>query len=215
MKVVERSGRTVAEAVAEALQELGVPAERAAVEVLDEGTKGLFGLIGARLARVRVTVRDDLQERISAAQTFLEAVLREFGVEAAVEGSLESDGIVRFRIAKRGGRGLGVVIGRRGQTLDALQYLTNLVANKIGGERARIILDAEGYRERRAEALQKLACRLAERVKRDGRKAALEPMNALERRIVHLALQNDAGVETYSEGEEPYRRVIIAPKRRQ
>lgn len=212
MKAVERRGRSVAEAVAEALQELGVPAEKAAVEVLDEGTKGLFGLIGARLARVRVTVRDDIEQRIGAGRSFLEAVLGEFGVDAVVDGAVESDGMVHFRIAKRGGRGLGAVIGRRGQTLDALQYLTNLVSNKGLGERARIVVDAEGYRERRAEALQKLACRFAERVKSEGRKVALEPMSALERRIVHLALQDEAGVETYSEGEEPHRRVIIAPK---
>ncbi|MDX9872830.1 MAG: RNA-binding cell elongation regulator Jag/EloR, partial [Clostridia bacterium] len=106
-----------------------------------------------------------------------------------------------------------VIIGRRGETLDALQYLTNLVANRRGQERRRIILDTEGYRERREATLEKLARRLSEKVRRTGQKVFLEPMNPQERRIIHTALQNDRYVTTMSEGEEPFRKVVIMLKR--
>jgi spoIIIJ-associated protein len=110
------------------------------------------------------------------------------------------------------GENMGVIIGRRGETLDALQYLTNLVVNRKMHERKRIILDAEGYRERRAETLEKLARRLADKVKRTGQRVFLEPMNPQERRIIHTALQNDIYVTTLSEGDEPFRKVVIKPR---
>ena len=132
------------------------------------------------------------------------------GVKAEIAVEKGEDQLVYLRLS---GRRMGVVIGRRGQTLDAIQYLVNLVANRLPGPRARIVLDAEGYRDKRAETLRNLAERLAEKAKSERRKTVLEPMSALERRIVHLALADDDEVETRSEGEEPYRRVVIVPKR--
>ncbi|HHV94449.1 MAG TPA: protein jag [Firmicutes bacterium] len=209
MRSIERSARTVEEAIAEALQELQVAREDVEVEILDEGSRAFLGLIGGKPARVRVTVRDKREEKAQAVAAFLQGILDRMGIAAKVEHSWQDDDVLRMDIQ---GEELGLVIGRRGETLDALQYLVSLAANK-NGEWIRIILDAEGYRARREETLRNLALRLGERVKRTGRRAVLDPMNAMERRIIHLALQNDAGVETHSEGVAPYRRVIIAPRR--
>lgn len=210
MKSIEATGKTVEEAIAAALAELGVERDDVEIEVLDEGSKGFLGLLGAKLARVKVTVNDSFEQKIEAAREFLQGLLERMGVKAEIAVERGEDQLVYIRLS---GRRMGVVIGRRGQTLDAIQYLVNLVANKLPGPRARIVLDAEGYRDKRAETLRNLAERLAERAKTERRKTVLEPMSALERRIVHLALANDQDVETRSEGEEPYRRVVIVPKR--
>jgi len=210
VKSVEKTGKTVDEAIQAALEELGVKREEAKIEVLDEGAKGFLGILGARPARVRVTVDNSLDAKVNAAREFLAGLLERMNVSAEIETEIGEDQLVYMRMS---GRRMGVVIGRRGQTLDAIQYLVNLVANKLPGPRARIVLDAEGYRDKRAETLRNLATRLAAKAKSERRKTVLEPMNALERRIVHLALADDAEVETRSEGEEPYRRVVILPKR--
>ena len=223
MKSLEMTGRTVDEAVEAALRELGVPRDRCEIEVLEEGSKGFLGLLGSRLARVRVTVLEpevpetpvapetqvlasDASER---ARVFLEGLLERMGVTAAVESLVDEDGTVFMNVT---GKGLGVVIGRRGQTLDAVQYLVNIVANRDAPQWTRFIVDAEGYRERRAETLRQLAQRTADRAKARGRRVRLDPMTALERRIIHLELQGHPDVDTRSEGEEPYRRVVIIPK---
>lgn len=274
MRVVEAAGRTVDEAVRDALRQLGVGRDQVEIEILEEGSKGLFGLLGSRRARVRVELkpgvevpvfegpsfvedgfddveeadetpvtppaprhkvgqgrrddegdgpaadgtrrplsRDELQiieEKLDIARQFVAGVLERLEVDAALELRLDDDGLGHIHIV---GEELGLVIGRRGQTLDALQFLANQVANKQRGVWARIVIDAGGYRERRAEALEALAGRMADRALRQGRKVSLEPMNAFERRIVHLSLADDDGVETYSEGEDPHRRVVIVPRR--
>lgn len=228
MKSLEMTGRTVDEAVEAALRELGVPRDQCQIEVLEEGSKGFLGLLGSKLARVRVTVLEpeepeplaapevpvsdpqvlgsDASER---ARLFLEGLLERMGVTAAVESRVDDDGTVFMNVT---GKGLGVVIGRRGQTLDAVQYLVNIVANRDAPQWTRFIVDAEGYRERRAETLRQLAQRTADRAKARGRRVRLDPMTALERRIIHLELQGHPDVDTRSEGEEPYRRVVIIPK---
>lgn len=210
MTSVEKTGRTVDEAIAEAVKELGVKREDVEIEVLEEGSKGFLGILGVRQARVRVSVNLSIETKVERAVAFLEKLVQHMGIEATIEHEIAAEGLVHIRLS---GRRMGVLIGRRGQTLDAIQYLTNIVANDGKGRRARIVLDAEGYRQKRAETLRSLALRLADKVKRDGRKAALEPMSALERRVVHLALRERSDVETRSEGDEPYRRVIIVPKR--
>ena len=214
MTSIEKSARTVDEAVEEALRELGVRREDVRIEVLEEGSKGFLGILGARQARVRVSViptqTGDVNGKIEKAVSFLSKLLEHMGVEATITHEVDAEGLIHIRM---NGRRMGAIIGRRGQTLDAVQYLVNLVANQDSGPRARIVLDAEGYREKRAETLKALALRMAERAKTEGRKTTLEPMSALERRVVHLTLAEVEGVETYSEGEEPYRRVVIVPKR--
>ena len=205
---VEKTGKTVDDAILAALIELDVDRDNVEIEVIEEGSKCFLGLVGSRLARVRVTVKPS---RVDKARAFLERVIELLGVEATVD--VEQQG--EYTVLQIEGNHLGILIGRRGETLDALQYLTNLAANRDKtdqAERVRVILDAEGYRKRRENTLRNLAYRLAEKVKREKRRAALEPMSPLERRIIHTALQDDESVETYSEGEEPFRRVVIAYK---
>ena len=205
-KSVEKKGRSVEEAVAAALQELGVRADQAEVEVLEEPSRGLFGLIGSRDAQVRVTVKETKEE---VARRLLQDVAGAVGLDVTITTRREEDYLF-FDVR---GDELGILIGRRGQTLDALQYLTNLAAGRASSERQRVVVDVEGYRRRREETLQRLAERLAEKVRRSGQSVELEPMSAHERRVIHLALQDSPYVTTYSEGEEPYRKVVIEVKK--
>jgi len=206
MRVSEKTGRTVEEAVSVALAELGVRREDVEVEVLDEGSKGLLGLFGGRPARVRVTVREGVADR---AVRLLGEIMRCMGLDPQFAvGERDNEVFIDIK-----GKSLGVVIGRRGETLDALQYLVNLCANKNQGQRKKIWLDVEGYRRRREESLERLAMRLADRARQKGRNIVLEPMSSHERRIIHLALQSRDDVCTFSEGEEPFRKIVIAPKK--
>lgn len=207
MKTTVRSGKTVEEAVQAVLDEWQVTEDLVEIEVLDEGSKGILGLFG-KDALVRVTMRDPLEGKSKFAQEFLQTIVDQMGCTARVEMKVEDD-CVYLTIT---GEGIGKLIGRRGQTLDALQAIVSAGTNKGEGEWVRIVVDAEGYRARREETLRKLAQRLAKKVKGTKKKAVLEPMSSYERRVIHLALQNERAVETFSEGKEPYRRVIIVPK---
>lgn len=232
MKSVEKTGKTVEEAFAAALQVLEVTAEQVEMVVLEEPSKGLFGFIGAKPARVAVTVKieapiipsegtptiaekqfgkTDFNDTASleAAETFLQNVFQAMKLAVTIERK-SSDGAVVFNLR---GRDLGVLIGKRGQTLDALQYLTTLAANRNSDSRQKIVIDVEDYRQRRAETLMRLAERLADKVKRQGEPVVLEPMTPMERKIIHMALQDDRRISTYSEGEEPNRKVVIALKK--
>jgi spoIIIJ-associated protein len=212
MKWVEKGGRTVEEAVEAAVDELGVDRDQVEIEILDEGSKGFLGIIGNKQARVRVSVKDVRQEKTEAALAFLKGLLELLGNQASVEYSVGSEETVYVEFS---GENLGLIIGRRGQMLDALQSLVNSVVNRQGeGEWVRFVLDAAGYRQRRENTLQELALRMAGRAKAQRRRTALEPMNAMERRIVHMALADDEEIDTHSEGDDPYRRVVIVPKRR-
>jgi spoIIIJ-associated protein len=206
MKIVEKTGKTVDEAVTACLTELGVDRDSVTVEVVEEPSKGILGLFGGKLAKVRVTLVESPAE---IALEFLNQLTVAMTVEAKFDVSEVENGI-RINIT---GSDLGILIGRRGDTLDSLQFLTNLTVGRRLTERVRIFLDVEGYRKRREETLISLASRLADKVKRTGVRVVLEPMNAHERRIIHSALQDEWKIATFSEGDEPYRRVVIAPKR--
>lgn len=207
MRVAEKTGKTVEEAIAAGVQELAVDRQCVKVEVLEEpAKKGLFGLFGTRQARVRVTYEDDPG---LLATEFINNVCQAMGVKADTQVSKDNENW-HINIA---GPELGILIGRRGDTLDALQYLTNLAVAKRLSERVRIIVDVEGYRLRREETLIRLAKRLSEKVKRTGIRIVLEPMNPHERRIIHTSLQDDMRISTFSEGDDPNRRVVIALKR--
>lgn len=304
MAVVEKTGKSVENAVAEALKALNATADQVEVEVLEEGKKGFFFGFGSKDARVRVTTKEqnaaekeaeapaktfseaaaeavkaareatniavtnisktadavkteaagrveelskkaaaakeqavdsaistleslksDKEERpareprryavndeaVNAAKEFLQKIFTAMKIEVAMEKFIsKNDGSVTFRLH---GEGMGILIGKHGQTLDSLQYLTNLVANKNSNERVRVIIDVEDYRDRRIETLTRLAARLADKVKRTGERVALEPMNPHERKIIHMALQGDRRVTTLSEGDEPYRHVVIELKK--
>ncbi|MDO5787730.1 MAG: RNA-binding cell elongation regulator Jag/EloR [Phascolarctobacterium sp.] len=307
MAFVEKTGKSVEEAVAEALKALNITADQAEVEVLEEGKKGFFGLFGGKDAKVRVTVKevaveakvkeeavaaektlseataeavkavkeattiavntvskkaDELKEQaadaaeelskkavaakeqavdsaistlesmksekgerpareprkyavndesVMAAKEFLQKVFNAMKINVVMEKFInKNDGSVTFKLH---GDDMGILIGKHGQTLDSLQYLTNLVANKNSNERVRVIIDVEDYRDRRIETLTRLANRLADKVKRTGERVALEPMNPHERKIIHMALQGDRRVTTLSEGDDPYRHVVIELKK--
>ena len=154
------------------------------------------------------TPEEELTETARSARDFLKELAEKMGVPAEIEICEKSDQL-RMRLS---GENMSILIGRRGETLDALQYLTSLNVNRGREEYMRVTLDTENYRAKREEALRKLAVRMANRAKKSGRRVALEPMNPNERRILHSALQNDPEVTTHSEGEEPYRRVIITLK---
>ena len=314
MKSVEISARTTEEAISEGLEKLGVTLSDVTVDILEEGSKGLFGLFGSRPAKVRLTLNEDDNEdsgvkaifaepaqaakptpamaaqekkakkpeapkpvaadkpevkakeipaeqkleqkkedkpqkharkprpvkekteeqpkeavqpaepveivpaeqvdRATAAgraQEFLQQVTKLMGVNVAVHVKTDEEGNVRVNMQ---GDTLGILIGRRGETLDALQYLTSLQVNKGQSEYTRVTLDTENYRARREEALIRLANRMANRAQKTGRKVSMEPMNPYERRILHSALQNNPAVETHSEGEEPNRHVVITLKQK-
>jgi spoIIIJ-associated protein len=230
MTSVEKTGKTVDEAVAAAIGELGVSREQIEYEVLDEPSKGLFGFLGGKPARIRVTLKGDqgpapsgaVKEKtartatdkaqadpVAAARAFLQSVFAAMKLDVKIEKMTAIDQVtLNLR-----GEDLGVLIGKHGQTLDALQYLTNLAAHRDTDERVRIIIDVEDYRKRREETLARLAYRLADRVKLRGEKVVLEPMSPHERKIIHTTLQDDLRVTTFSEGEEPFRKVVIALKK--
>ena len=205
MSSVEKRGRTVEEAVALALEELGVGRDDVDVEVLEEPLKGFLGLIGSRGARVRVTVRPKKADLVGKLLRDIGAAIGD-GVEVKVVEDEE------YIFAEMNGGNSGALIGRRGQALDSLQYLVNLAAGKGSRDKKRVILDIEGYRRRREDVLRRLALRMAERVKRTGQPVSLEPMSAQERRVVHTALQGDPSVTTHSEGEEPFRKIVISAR---
>lgn len=206
MNYVEKTGKTIEEALEAALTELQVPLERVDYQVLEEPSKGLFGLIGGRMARIAVTVKP--VDPVTVAREFVIQVCESMGLAIEMDQSAKDEHVV-FNIR---GEGLGVLIGKHGQTLDALQYLTNLAANRDSEEKVRFLLDVEQYRQRRADTLTRLAQRLAGSVKRSGETVVLEPMTPSERKIIHMALQADWRINTYSEGEEPFRKVVIALK---
>lgn len=207
MREIEKNGKTVEEAVSAALAELGLNEDQVIVEVLAESSKGIFGIIGSKAARVKVTEKED--SPVIRAKKFLTEIFDKM----ALNVELHASEVEEYTVLDISGPDLGILIGRRGDTLDALQYLTNLVANKNIEKRVKFIVDVEGYRKRREETLHKLAFRLAEKAVRKGQNVMLEPMNPHERRVIHTALQGHRDVSTYSEGEEPYRKIVIAPKK--
>ena len=204
MTHVETNGRSVEEAVLRALEELGVTREDVDVEVLDPGARGMLGL-GARETRVRVTLRDN---PASVAHTFMARLLRLMGFAGTVRVR-EQDGMVAVQVT---GEHLGALIGRRGATLDAVQFLLGLMVARQTHVRTRVMVDVEGYRERRRVVVEDLAHRAEERAAREGREIALEPMDAVDRRIVHTTLALSSTVMTFSRGEGPARHVVVAPK---
>jgi spoIIIJ-associated protein len=206
MKVAEKTGNTLEEAIEACLVELDVKRDQVSVEVLEEPEKGFLGFFGKKLARVRVSYEDDAGV---LACDFLKKLITAMDVQADMEVLQREDHF----LVNITGSDLGILIGRRGDTLESIQFLTNLAVAKKLEDRTRIIIDVEGYRKRREETLIKLAKRLAEKVKKTGHRIVLEPMSPQERRIIHTALQDEWKISTFSEGEGPHRRVVISLKR--
>lgn len=206
-KKTEKKAKTVEEALALALEELGVSENEVNYTVLEEPSKGFLGL-GAKEAVVSVEVKAD--DSVCAAKKFLSELFEAMGMTVEIS-AVKEDGVLNIELS---GDDMGIIIGKRGDTLDSLQYLTSLVANRNRDKESytRVTIDTEGYREKRVESLKALSERLAEKVTRSGKKYTLEPMNPYERRIIHSNLQSSETVTTFSVGEEPYRKVVIAPK---
>ena len=203
----EFTGKTVDEALMEALLYFQTTSENVEYEVIERESKGLLGMF-SKPAKIRVQLKFTVEH---AAKNFLDKVFKAMGINASAEVVYEKDSdSVDINIV---GNDMGVLIGKRGQTLDSLQYLTSLVINKNNEGYLKVKLDTENYRERRKDTLENLAKNIASKVKRTHKAVALEPMNPYERRIIHSALQNDKYVETHSEGEEPFRKVVISLKK--
>lgn len=222
---LEATGETVGEAKWAALRELeqlapGIDREAVRFEVLSEGERGLLG-VGYSPARVVATVErpseslqapveDEGEGEAAVARALLTRTLTVLGLPANVSVTEDDDTVT----ATVSGHDLGVLIGRHGQMIDALQYLANAIAHRtVGDDRRRVVIDAAGYRARRAATLESLARRSAEQASATGHRVELEPMSSVERRLVHEALKDDPEVETESEGTEPNRFVVVLPRR--
>jgi spoIIIJ-associated protein len=203
---IEKEAKTVESAIEEALNEMNIGKDDADIEVLDEGSKGLFGLIGGRNALVRVYKKVDYEEII---KSFLYPVFDVLGIDGDIDITVENN-VLNIKLSAEN---IGIIIGRRGETLDALQYLLGLAVNKQSDRFMRVTLDVCNYREKREETLIRLAKRLADKVERTRKNITLEPMNPYERRIIHATLQDYGQVETYSIGDEPNRKVVIRYKK--
>lgn len=199
------TGKSVEDAIKHGLIKLNTTEDNVKITILEQASKGFFGLFGSKEAKVEIEIIPDAMEQ---AILFLEEVFQAMRLEVQIEKRIESDGIVLNII----GVELGILIGRRGQTLDSLQYLVNIVANRYSSSHVRIILDAENFRERRKKTLEELSLRLAGRVVRFKKEVILEPMSPQERKVIHFQLQNHPLVKTISKGEEPNRRVVISLK---
>ncbi|WP_394175415.1 RNA-binding cell elongation regulator Jag/EloR [Guptibacillus hwajinpoensis] len=204
MRSVTVTGKTIEEAMKDALNQIGTVQENVDIEVLEQPKKGFLGF-GGKPARIKVTKKLDIMEQTS---TFLQEVISNMGVEASIEGRRE-DRDLYFTLS---GEKIAILIGKRGQTLNSLQYLTNLAANRFSDRFVRVVLDAENYRERREETLKKLADRLADKAMVTKRDIHLEPMPSLERKVIHLYLKDKKGISTHSDGNDPHRRVVIVPR---
>jgi len=203
MDMITVSAKTVDEAVTKALIELKTTSDKLEYEVVEEGSKGFLGL-GAKPAVIRAKKKETVAD---GAIEFLTQIFDAMGMDVSIKSEY-NEGEQELSLELEGGD-MGILIGKRGQTLDSLQYLTNRVANKMQDGYVRVKLDTEDYRRRRKETLENLAKNIASKVKRTRRTVSLEPMNPYERRIIHSALQGDPAVSTHSEGEEPYRRVVV------
>ena len=207
MKSIVVDGGSVEEAVQSALEKLDVTREQVEVNVLEEGSRGLFGIIGGKQASVSVTLKVTPEQLI---KDFLDEVIEAMGLETEYTVFFDNG----YWYVDFTGKDVRFIIGRRGKTLNSLQMLTNMAVNKKLEERARIIIDAEGYRNRREQSLRRLAQKTAERVRSSKANVMLEPMTPQERRIIHLELQNNEWVSTTSRGDDPYRKVVICYKSR-
>ena len=207
MDMVTVTAKTVEEAVTKALIELQTTSDKLEYEVVDKGSAGFLG-IGAKPAIIRAKKKETIEDK---AVDFLSKIFLSMNIEVSIAAAYnEEEQELSINLE---GEDMGILIGKRGQTLDSLQYLVSLVVNKSSSDYIRVKLDTENYRERRKETLETLAKNIAYKVKRTKRSVSLEPMNPYERRIIHSALQGNKFVETVSEGEEPYRHVVVKLKR--
>ena len=207
MEYIEVSAKTVEDALTDASVQLGITSDQLEYEIVEKGSSGFLG-IGSKNAVIRVKVKSSIEDEV---RKFLTSVFNAMNMEVEIIINKNED--EKFLDVELKGDDMGVIIGKRGQTIDYLQYLTSLAINKHRDEYYKVKIDTEDYRKRRKDTLENLAKNIAYKVKRTKRAVSLEPMNPFERRVIHSALQNDKYVTTHSEGEEPYRRVVVTLKK--
>jgi spoIIIJ-associated protein len=207
MEFIEVSAKNVDDAITQASVQLGITSDQLEYEVLDKGSTGFLG-IGSKNAIIKARKKFSVEDN---ARSFLTSVFGAMNMEVEILIKVDEDEHMIDIDLK--GEDMGILIGKRGQTLDSLQYLTNLAVNKTSDQYYKVKVDTENYRKRRKDTLENLAKNIAYKVKRTKRPVSLEPMNPFERRIIHSALQNDRYVTTHSEGEEPYRHVVVTLKK--
>lgn len=207
MDCIEITAKTVDDAITEGLVKLGTTSDKVETEIIEKGSAGFLG-IGSKPAVVKIWKKFSIEEFI---RDFLNDVFRAMNMEVEIIIT-KSEDEKNINVELKG-KEMGVLIGKRGQTLDSLQYLTNLAVGKQVNEFVKVRIDTENYRKRRRDTLENLAKNIAYKVKRTKRSVSLEPMNPFERRVIHSALQNDKYVNTHSEGEEPYRYVVVTLKK--
>ena len=207
MDYVEFSGKSVDEAITEACTTLGIESSKLDYEVIEKGSNGFLG-IGSKPAIIKARKKEVVKD---AVEEFLSKMFN--AMDLSVDIQIDYDEQNRTMNIELKGNEMGILIGKRGQTLDSVQYLASLVANRESDEYVRVKVDTENYRKRRKETLENLAKNIAFKVKKTRKPVYLEPMNPYERRVIHSVLQNDRYVETHSEGEEPYRKVVVTLKR--
>lgn len=207
MRIIEMTGKTVDEALKNALEQLKLTKEDVNIDIIDEGNKGIFNLIGNKPARIRITKKKNYIDEV---EYFLGKILNSMNIEAKINIKEKND-IININLS---GEKMGLIIGYRGETLNSLQYLLSLVVNKNhDNQYKKIILDVENYRKKREETLIRLAQKAAYKVRNFNKVYKLEPMNPYERKVIHSTLQEFTDIITYSEGKEPFRRVVIALKK--
>jgi spoIIIJ-associated protein len=205
MKSVTIEKTTVEEAVSAALAELEAEREDVEIEVIKEPSKGLLGFLGNKVAKVKVTVINGPEEK---AKKFFDILLKKMNIDAELNIEM-AENVLKVDIVRINEDDKGIIIGKRGKNLDEIQFLLNLIVNKGKQNYIRVIFNVEDYREKREETLKRLANKMADKCRYYRHKVRLEPMNPYERRIIHSTLQEEKDIVTYSEGEEPYRKVVI------
>jgi spoIIIJ-associated protein len=212
MNVLEVEGKTIDDATKKALAELGIDdASMVKIEVVDEGKSGIFGFGVSRQAKIRVYYSDSNTDLVTSAREILINIINKMGIEVKIKDIIEGSNRIYIEMDSEQS---GLIIGKQGKTLEALQFLVNLIISNKSQSDKKIILDIEGYREKREKALRRLSKDIAHKVIRTGKPWTLEPMNPFERRLIHLTLQNDSRVSTKSEGEGIYRKVKVSPATR-
>lgn len=213
MKVIEVEGRTPDDATKKAMAELGIrDTTKVTVEIIDAGKSGIFGFGVSRPAKVRIYYNESTENVGSKVKEILMALLSRMDIDGGVKDIKESESKVYVELESKTSSGL--LIGKKGKTLEALQFMINLMINHSTGSEKKIILDIESYRDKREKALKKMSRDIAFKVIKTGRPMILEPMNPFERRLIHLTLQNDKRVTTKSEGQGIYRKIKISPANR-
>lgn len=212
MEFVEVSAKTVSDAITEACQKFSVTSDKLEYEVVQEGSSGFLG-INAKPAIIKAKIKEEEKTIDIKAKDFLSDIFKSMNLAVVIDAKY--DDIENTLDIDLSGDEMGVLIGKRGQTLDSLQYLVSLVVNKDTENYIRVKVDTENYRKRRKETLENLAKNISYKVKRTKRPVSLEPMNPYERRIIHSALQNDPYVTTHSEGDEPCRKVVVTLRKKQ